>query len=174
MNKVAQFEKVSYTQFLSDYMDIFKEFDYSKHSNIELIKKSWKNICLPVRGTVNSAGYDFVTPINFILNPGESIKIPTGIRCKMDSDWVLTIHPRSNLGFNYQIGLANTTGIIDSDYYNANNEGHIMVKLVNHGTKKFEANEGYRIVQGIFMPYGVTVDDSAKGERIGGFGSTGR
>ena len=174
MNRIAQFEKVSFEQFLSDFIDTFEKFDYSKQSNVELLRQIWDNIKLPKRSTVNSAGYYFCSPIDFELSPGEEIKIPTGIRCKMDSNWVLTIHPRSSLGFKYQIGLANTTGIIDADYYDATNEGHIMVKLVNHGNKTFVANEGDKIVQGIFLPYGITIDDEASGERNGGFGSTGR
>ena len=84
------------------------------------------------------------------------------------------IYPRSSIGFKYQVGLANTTGIIDSDYYNGDNEGHIMVKLVNHGDKVFSVNEGEKIVQGIFLQYGITVDDDANGERKGGLGSTGK
>ena len=112
MNRIAQFEKISFGQFLKDFMDSF-EFDCTKANNIELLKTSWSNIKLPTRGTINSAGYDLITPVNFTLKPGETVKIPTGIRCKMDSNWVLTIHPRSSLGFKYQIGLANTTGIID-------------------------------------------------------------
>ena len=174
MNRIAQFEKVSFEQFLSDFIDTFDGFEYSKPSNVELLRQIWNNIKLPKRSTSNSAGYDFITPIDFELNPGEEIKIPTGIRCKIDSDWVLTIHPRSSLGFKYQIGLANTTGIIDSDYYNSDNEGHIMVKLINRGNKKFSANKGDKIVQGIFLPYGITVDDNSEGIRNGGFGSTGR
>lgn len=174
MNRVAQFKKVSFEQFLSDFIDTFDGFEYSKPSNIDLLKQIWNNIKLPKRSTANSAGYDFITPIDFELNPGEEIKIPTGIRCKIDSDWVLTIHPRSSLGFKYQIGLANTTGIIDADYYNSDNEGHIMVKLINRGNKKFSANKGDKIVQGIFLPYGITVDDNSEGVRNGGFGSTGK
>ena len=173
MNRIAQFEKVSFEQFLSDFIDTFEEFDYSKPSNVEILRQTWDNIRLPKRSTVNSAGYDFCSPIDFELNPGEEIKIPTGIRCKIDSDWVLNIYPRSSIGFKFNVCLANTTGIIDSDYYNANNEGHIMIKLVNRGDKVFSVKEGYKIVQGIFMPYGITVDDNTNGERTGGFGSTG-
>lgn len=174
MNKIAQFEKVSFEQFINDFMNSFIDFDDSKLNNVDILKHAWENIKLPKRSTVSSAGYDFVTPIDFTINPGESIKIPTGIRCKMDDNWVLTIHPRSSIGFKYQVMLANTTGIIDADYYNATNEGHIMVKLVNHGNKIFVSNEGDKIVQGIFLPYGITIDDEASGERTGGFGSTGR
>lgn len=174
MNKITQFEKVSFEQFMHDWIDTFPDFNFQSTECINVLKLIWGNITLPKRSTANSAGYDFVSPIDFELNPGEEIKIPTGIRCKMDGDWVLTIHPRSSLGFKYQIGLANTTGIIDSDYYNSDNEGHIMVKLVNRGHKVFSAKNGDKIVQGIFLPYGITVDDNASGERNGGFGSTGR
>ena len=138
-----------------------------------LLHEVYDNLSLPVRSTVGSAGYDFITPRTIVLKPGESILIPTGIRCQMDPDWVLMIYPRSGLGFKYQLSLANTTGIIDEDYFFANNEGHIMVKLVNRGSKVYECDSMTRIVQGIFIPYEVTIDDTAKGERRGGFGSTG-
>lgn len=173
MNRIAQFKKVSFEQFKNDFITEFKEFE-DKPSHIVLMKRIWDDINIPNRATTGSAGYDFVSPISFELKPNETIKIPTGIRCNMDTDWVLMIYPRSSIGFKYQVGLANTTGIIDSDYYNGDNEGHIMVKLVNHGDKVFSVNEGEKIVQGIFLQYGITVDDDANGERNGGFGSTGR
>lgn len=174
MNRIAKFEKVSFEQFLDDWINAFPDFNFESQEVISKLNDIWINIPLPKRGTANSAGYDFVTPVDFELNPGESIKIPTGIKCQFHNDWVLTIHPRSSLGFKYQIMLANTTGIIDSDYINAKNEGHIMIKIVNHGNKKFVAEIGDKIAQGIFLPYGITIDDDAEGERIGGFGSTGR
>lgn len=174
MNKIAKFYKVSFEQFLSDWIDTFPDFDYQSQECINALRKSWENISLPKRSTINSAGYDFVTPIDFEIQQCQEIKIPTGIKCQFNSDWVLNIYPRSSLGFKYQIGLANTTGIIDSDYINADNEGHIMIKLVNRGNKVFSANAGDKIVQGIFLPYGITIDDDAEGKRIGGFGSTGR
>lgn len=174
MNRMAKFEKVSFEQFLNDWIDTFPIFDFNYQDNIENLKCVWENINLPKRSTSGSAGYDFISPIDFELNPGEEIKIPMGVRCNIDGDWVLMIYPRSSIGFKYQVGLANTTGIIDSDYYNAKNEGHIMVKLVNRGDKLFSVNNGDKIVQGIFLPYGITIDDNAEGGRIGGFGSTGR
>ena len=173
MNRIAQFKKVSFEQFKNDFITEFKEFE-DKPSHTVLMKRIWDDINIPNRATTGSAGYDFVSPISFELKPNETIKIPTGIRCNMDTDWVLMIYPRSSIGFKYQVGLANTTGIIDSDYYNGDNEGHIMVKLVNHGDKVFSVNEGEKIVQGIFLQYGITVDDDANGERKGGLGSTGK
>lgn len=78
------------------------------------------------------------------------------------------------VGFKYHVGLANTVGVIDSDYYDSDNEGHIMVKLVNNGTKNLLINKGDKIVQGVFVQYGITWDDNVKTSRNGGFGSTGR
>lgn len=173
MNRIAKFYKVSFEQFLNDWIDTFPDFNFQSPECVKILEDVWKNISTPKRSTANSAGYDFVTPTGFELEPGQSIKIPTGIKCQFNEDWVLTIHPRSNLGFKYQISLANTTGIIDSDYINADNEGHIMIKLVNRGNIIFPANEGDRIAQGIFLPYGITIDDDAEGKRTGGFGSTG-
>lgn len=170
MNRIAQFEKVSFEQFLKDYNDTF---DYGRSN--EEIKKIWDDIKLPTRATAGSAGYDFITPIDFTLEAGKTIKIPTGIRCSIDGGWVLKLYPRSGLGFKYRLQLNNTVGIIDSDYYNSDNEGHIFAKITNNSNenKIIIMNSGSGFVQGIFVPYGITVDDNADGVRNGGFGSTG-
>lgn len=160
---IAQFEKVSKEQFMKDFE---KEFLHSGEKVYDEIIK------LPTRATTGSAGYDFVSPGSFILEPGEVIKIPTGIRCKMNEDWVLVLVPRSGLGFKYQLNLCNTLGVIDADFAYSDNEGHIMVKLVNRGSKTVRIEAGDRFCQGIFLPYGTTVDDDCEGVRNGGFGST--
>ena len=169
--RVAKFEKVTYGQFEKDWLDTFDipELDTSTRREIESI---YGAITLPKRATKGSAGYDFVSPLTFTLKPGETIKIPTGIRCGMNTDWVLMIYPRSGLGFKYQISLANTVGVIDSDYYFSDNEGHIFIKLVNRGDKEFSVTSNTAIAQGIFMQYGITEDDHVEAERNGGFGST--
>lgn len=169
MNRIAQFSKVSFEQFLKDYNDTF---DYGQSD--EEIRSIWENIKLPMRTTSGSAGYDFATPIYFKLRPGETIKIPTGIRCQIDEGWVLKLYPRSGLGFKYRLQLNNTVGIIDSDYFHSDNEGHIFIKITNdtNENKIIFLNSGSGFAQGIFVPYGITVDDNADGVRNGGFGST--
>ena len=171
MNRIAQFEKVNFEQFLKDYNDTF---DYGQSA--EEIRIIWNNIKLPTRVTADSAGYDFVTPISFTLKPRETIKIPTGIRCRIDEGWVLKLYPRSGLGFKYRLQLNNTVGIIDGDYFNSDNEGHIFAKITNDSNenKIIIINRGSRFMQGIFVPYGITVNDNADGARNGGFGSTGQ
>ena len=121
MKRIAAFEKVSAERFLNDSVDICPV--------LELAKDAYEIIKLPKRATKGSAGYDFYAPFDFTLKPGETIKIPTGIRCKMEEGWVLKIYPRSGLGFKYRLQLNNTVGIIDSDYYYSDNEGHIMIKI---------------------------------------------
>lgn len=133
-----------------------------------------KVIKLPDRATTGSAGYDFYSPISFKLGTGESIVVPTGVRCCMDSRYVMKIYPRSGLGFKYFVGLANTVGIIDSDYYYSDNEGHIKIKLVNDGKEELVIKEGEAIAQGVFVEYGVTINDVANGVRNGGFNSSKR
>lgn len=169
LNRVAEFGKVSYKQFLKDWKDVFGD----KYSDDEIaeIHNSIKN---PSRGTKGSAGYDFFTPITVTLEPGETIKIPTGIKVDILSGYVLTIFPRSGLGFKYGCRLVNTVGIIDSDYIYSDNEGHIMVKLINDSgiNKTIEIPAGTGMVQGIFLAFGITFDDNATSERNGGFGST--
>ena len=174
MNRIAKFDKVSFEQFYGDYIDIFGTGTESYE--MEMIKNIYNGIKLPTRATKGSAGYDFKSPMDIQLKPGETIKIPTGVRCKIEEGWVLKIYPRSSLGFKYRLQLNNTVGIIDSDYYGSSNEGHIMVKITNDSNegKIVKITQGTGIVQGIFVPYGITVDDEVNDERDGGFGSTGR
>lgn len=164
MKRVAKFEKVSQKQFNEGFFDSF-----GKNPGDE-----YNNILLPKRATSGSAGYDFYSPVDFKLQPGETIKIPTGIRVRIDDGWVLKIYPRSGLGFKFRLQLNNTVGIIDSDYYNSDNEGHIFIKITNDSKEdkavKVKAGEGF--AQGIFVEYGITEDDDVSGIRNGGFGST--
>lgn len=168
MNKIAKFEKVSFEQFKKDYIDCFNENNEIK------IKEIYDLIKLPKRATKGSAGYDFYSPITFTLKPSESIKIPTGIRVKIEEGWFLANFPRSSLGFKYRLQLNNTVGIIDADYYNALNEGHIMTKLTNDSkeNKELTIEQGIAFSQGIFLQFGIVVDDDTNEVRIGGFGST--
>lgn len=168
MRKIAKFEKVSLKQFIGDWIDAFG------NQPDHIITEIYNNIKLPKRATYGSAGYDFYTPIDIILQPNSTIKIPTGIRVKMDDGWVLKCYPRSGLGFKYRVQLNNTVGIIDSDYYFSDNQGHIFAKITNdtneEKTLKVKAGDGF--MQGIFVEYGITVDDDTKEIRNGGFGST--
>ncbi len=160
MERIAKFHKVSYGQFSSAYSGATEE--------------CYNNIKLPRRATVGSAGYDFYAPFDFTLAPGEEITIPTGIRAEIENGYVLLIYPRSGLGFKFRLTLNNTVGVIDSDYFYSDNEGHIMVRMTNcHNEKTVEVKAGQGFAQGIFMPFGITVDDDADGVRNGGFGSTG-
>ena len=168
MLRVAKFEKVSKEQFVKDFCDTFAE------RSAEEAEEVYESIKLPRRATTGSAGYDYFSPIDFTLNPGETIKIPTGIRAGMEDGWVLCNFPRSGQGFKFRLQLNNTVGIIDSDYYFSDNEGHIMTKLTNDSNEgkvlSVKAGEGF--LQGIFFPFGITEDDEADGVRNGGFGST--
>ncbi len=168
MHKVAQFEKVSFKQFLNSMNGLILPED--------TIRRMYDAIPIPTRATVGSAGYDFSLPYEIELEPGRSILIPTGIRCKMDNDWVLMLAPRSGLGFKFRLQLNNTIGIIDSDYYNSDNEGHIMAKIMNDSNegKVISLPAGKAFMQGIFLSYGITVDDNASGIRNGGFDSSGK
>ena len=160
MQRIAEFMKVSRAQFEGDW-----EFD---------TPAPYDELRLPHRGTSGSAGYDFYSPINFTLAPGEFIKIPTGIRARIDEGWVLTLYPRSGQGFKYRLQMYNTVGVIDSDYFGADNEGHIHIKIVNANEegKTLTVRQGEAFAQGIFLPFGITMDDNASEKRTGGFGST--
>lgn len=167
MNKVAKFEKVSFEQFMEGWQDTFP------CASKEDCRFIYDAIPLPCRATKGSAGYDFFAPIAIALPPNKSIKIPTGIRVQIEEGWVLQCYPRSGLGFKFRLQLNNTVGIIDSDYYYSDNEGHIFFKLTNDSKedKTVIIKEHMGFVQGIFVPYGITFDDTANATRNGGFGS---
>lgn len=170
MKRIAKFHKVSRERFLKDWKDKFPEASEKE------ILEIYDGISLPKRATAGSAGYDFFAPVSITLNPGETIKIPTGVRVWMEPEWVLKCYPRSGLGFKFRLQLNNTVGIIDSDYYYSDNEGHIFSKITNDSnegkTVEIKAGEGF--MQGIFVEYGITLDDDATEIRNGGFGSTTR
>lgn len=165
MKRIAKFEKVSLNQFLESTEGVLKR---------EEAEKVYETLTLPRRATKGSAGYDFFMPYPIVLHPGETVKIPTGIRVWMEPEWVLKCYPRSGLGFKYRLQLNNTVGIIDSDYYGSDNEGHIFAKITNDSnegkTIELKAQEGF--MQGIFVEYGITIDDEVQQIRNGGFGST--
>lgn len=155
------FEKVSFEQYkpyaVAD--DAFHEYAHIK---------------LPCRATLYSAGYDFYAPFTFVLEPGESRVVPTGVRVQLDNDKFLALYPRSGLGFKFLVGLANTVGVVDADYYNSDNEGHIMIKLVNNGDRQVVINNGTAFAQGIITQYFTVANERVVvKQRNGGFGSTG-
>lgn len=159
--RIAKFEIVSKKQ----YQEALGE-DYQD--------SIFEDIKLPKRATKGSAGYDFYMPFDLILEPGQTAKIPTGIRVWMEPNYVLKLYPRSGLGFKYRLQLNNTVGIIDSDYYYSDNEGHIFAKITNDSNegKILSLRKGEGFMQGIFIEYGITVDDDVTDVRNGGFGST--
>jgi len=166
MQRVAEFEKVSFENFEAAMKDAFP--------GITDIRRIYDEIRLPHRATSGSAGYDFFLTSDIVLAPGETVKIPTGIRASMNEGWVLLLYPRSGLGFKFRLQLNNTVGVIDSDYYYSDNEGHIFAKITNDSNERrtLSLKRGDGFMQGIFMPFGITFSDDAQGVRNGGFGST--
>lgn len=131
------------------------------------------DVILPTRSTKHSAGYDFVAMGDIYIPAKETVVIHTGVKVCMNTDEVLTIHARSSFGIKKKLMLANSTGIIDSDYYNnPDNEGHILIAYYNYGINDQRINRGEKIAQGIFHKYHVTDDDFVENERVGGIGST--
>ena len=167
MKRIAKFSKVSPEQFSEGWKDSFGGTD-------EEIKAIYDSIILPRRATSGSAGYDIFSPVDFTLEPNKTLKIPTGIRCEISDGWVLKIYPRSGLGFKFRLQLNNTVGIIDSDYFYSDNEGHIFIKITNDSNenKTVQVRKGTGFAQGIFVEYGITFDDDVTDIRNGGLGST--
>ena len=147
------FEKISFEQFKIDVKD-----------DINL----YNDLVMPSRSTKHSAGYDFHAIEDFEINPGETLKIPLGVKAKMMEDEFLMVVVRSSVGFKFNVRLVNQVGIIDSDYYNAKeNEGHIWVKLKNEGEEIFKVKKGEHFMQGIFLKY-LTCGDEVDAQRTNG------
>ncbi len=158
---MRKFEKISFEQFSKDIAD-----------DIDL----YNSYNLPKRATIGSAGYDYESIIDFTLSPGETIKVPLGVKVAMNENEVLFNIVRSSMGIKYNVRMCNQVGVIDKDYYNnEDNEGHIWVRLENHGDKDYVVKKGDRICQGIFINF-LTVDEEEKTnkKRTGGYGSTNR
>ena len=145
-----------------------------KQMNIDFEPDVEYEVKEPKRSTKESAGYDIFTPVDIMLKPNEEVKIPTGLRVHMQKGEVLLIFPRSGLGFKYYTRLANTIPVIDSDYVNSDNEGHIWIKIRNEGNKDLFINKGEAFCQAIFMPFLLIDGDNFEDgeDRNGGFGST--
>ena len=136
-------------------------------------RKNSGEIKLPTRSTRYSAGYDFYSPVDITINPGEMVMIWTDVKAHMYYDNVLLLFVRSSMG-KYPIVIANGTGVIDGDYYsNKDNDGNIGFRLFNQGKEPYTIQAGDRIGQGVFVKFGTVKDDTATGTRVGGIGSTG-
>ena len=167
METVARFERVSEARFVEDWMA-------SMGGAEQAARTVYASLRLPERATSGSAGYDFFAPAALTLAPGRSVRVPTGVRVRIAAGWLLAIFPRSGLGFRYRLQLDNTVGIVDSDYYGAENEGHILIQVTNasHEKKPLSLKAGEGFAQGIFLPFGIVEGDRAEDVRRGGFGST--
>lgn len=145
------------------YFEVVKD-EYRKNLDAE--------IKLPTRGSKNSAGYDFYSPVDAVIQPNEMVMIWTDVKARMYYDNALIIIPRSSMG-KHPIMISNTVGLIDSDYYgNESTDGNIGFRLFNLGTTPYEIKAGDRIGQGVFIKYGTIKEDDTTTERKGGFGST--
>lgn len=171
MKAIAEFEKVSYQEFKNS----FKKLGYIKDPDKieQFLFEFYNKIKLPERKTSGSAGHDISTPLPVSVPAGESLVVPTGLRCRMEEGYVMLIFPRSSLGIWFRMMLTNTVGVIDSDYYGAENEGHILISVTNNGSKEINLLNGTRFAQAVFVPYGVAAGSGGTEKRTGGIGSTG-
>lgn len=142
----------------------------------EPIEKYIADVIRPTRKTASSAGYDLAAVENTVLAPHKVTLVATGVKAYMPDDEYLGIYVRSGFSIKNNVSCVNSVGIIDADYYgNEENEGHIMIPLINHGDEPVKIEKGTRVAQGIFHKY-FPADGDAAGKgllRTGGFGSTG-
>lgn len=169
------FEKISLEQWKKDVCDLYysgKNFSDINLQEQENIVDSWNNIKLPKRASIGSAGYDFYVPY-FVFSPCDSaVKVLTGIRWVVDrceQNKVLMLFPRSGLGCKYGMRLMNTVGVIDADYWESDNEGHIMAIITSDG---IELDNGKAFMQGVILPFDKINNDNTIEHRNGGFGSS--
>lgn len=139
------------------------------------IKRMRADALIPKRATAESAGLDLSAFLDqdTVINPGEIVKIPTGIAIGLEVGTVGLVYPRSGLSSKYGITLANCVGVIDSDY-----RGEILVPVINHSAAPFTIHNGDRIAQLVVSPIllpeieeATELNETERG--TGGFGSTG-
>jgi dUTP pyrophosphatase len=133
-------------------------------------------VIIPKRATDSSAGYDLASIEDIMIEPGEIRMIPTGLKVMMPKTEALFIFARSSLSIKKGLIMSNSVGVVDADYYgNPDNEGHLMVSLMNVRNESVQIKKGERVAQGIFLKYEKTTDDETNGNvRLGGFGSSGK
>ncbi len=143
---MRDFEKIS-----------FEEFRKSVKDDINL----YNEYKLPVRDSNASAGYDFYVLEDIEIKPGETKKIPTGVKSYFDKEEVLLLMVKSSTGFKYNVRLCNQVGVVDADYYNnKDNEGHIWYKIQNESEQTQVFKKGTAIIQGLFFKYLTTKSDN--------------
>ena len=168
---MIRFDKVTFEQYFLDR----RKRAVSQDITEEAALREYESIMLPKRSTLYSAGYDIRTPFSFTIRPGESLVVPTGLNARMEEDMWLGVYIRSSLGFKHGVRLVNSVAVIDADYSQADNQGHIMVGIYNGGDHDVALNAGDAFAQGIFQKYYITEDDApVEDRRRGGFGSTDR
>ena len=141
------------------------------------IKLLSDDVIPPEYATRGAAGMDLCAHIDEIMEiaPGETLRVPTGIAIALpDANHVALVCARSGLSVKHGINLANSVGVIDSDY-----RGEIIVALYNQSDRTYAIEPGERIAQLLIMPVETpdlcVVDSISETERgAGGFGSTGR
>lgn len=146
--------------------EVVKDEKLKSYSKVEDVK-------MPERGSKTSAGYDFFTPCEIEILPGEYFFFWSDIKAYMLEDEVLNLYPRSSTGIKKFCRLKNTIGIIDSDYYsNVKNDGNIGICLHNFGDKNIFFKKGEAVCQGIFSKFLESDNCNTKIKREGGIGST--
>lgn len=153
-NTMRDFEKISFEQFKKDVADDINLYNEYK---------------LPFRSSSSTAGYDIYLIEDITLKPNEIKKIPTGLKSFFQPDEMLLLIVRSGTGFKYNIRLCNQVAVIDADYYNnSNNEGHMWLKVQNHGDKEVSFHKGDALAQGVFTKYLITdTDNNLNKTRVG-------
>ena len=145
-----------------------------KIRGFELVSSYTDETLLPKRETAHAAGYDLKVAERVVIEPGEIVLVPTGVKAYMQAGEVLYLYDRSSNPRKKGLVLSNSVGVIDGDYYgNPANEGQIFAQMQNITDQSVTLEVGERIVQGVFVPYLLVDGDEATGVRTGGFGSTG-
>ena len=140
-----------------------------------LIKRLDESMPLPSYAKAGDAGADLATRIDFTIQPGERMLVPTGISIALPNGYVALVHPRSGLAIKHGISMVNTPGTVDAGY-----RGELQVILINHDlTQPVSFKKGDRIAQLVIQKVEraqfIEVENLPGSERSAdGFGSTGK
>ena len=177
---MAIFEKVSKYADVDIAMPVRKTAESAGYDMVaaeDYIIPSFVQMCKEATNLWPVADDEFVTMemmSDFTKQTGfKPTLVSTGMKCKLDPGTWLQLSVRSSSPLKYWLMMGNGIGVIDADYYNnPDNEGEIFFQIYNLSPFNIQIKKGEAIGQAIILPYGVTEDDAAGGERTGGFGST--
>ena len=173
INELSANKKDFLKTMLQETMNIVSILVVNPRETVKVkIQKINENAVLPTYAHDTDAGADIYAVEDVVLKPHSTNIIKTGLKVAIPAGYMINIAPRSGLSAKTTLRIANSWGIIDSEY-----RGEIGIIMENTGNLSVTISKGDKIAQMLIMPTPMIqweevnqLDETKRGE--GGFGST--